>query len=715
MKRLFSFLFLLLLLYVSTLSGAIALVQSSATADGTTPVTSSFTNTPTSGNLLVCYAIGSTGIANASIANGWTLAVSALRGSTNTVSIWYKVAGASESKDVTITWTDSTFTTIKAFEYSGLTAPVLDKIANHDGDTMTTSWSSGTTATTTAPIELCVAAFRVVAPVSAESWSNSFATVWKNDTNWNFIFGSLVTSSAAAMETTISWTTSTKAAGAIATFMSGSGEVLNGASSILGLGMLTTTMGWLHTDGRWIKDSEENTVTLRGVHMYLRKQNEEAKYIAAKAMGANCVRLAFVKYDIENPGANEEDNDKRGLVAMDAAIGWAHDAGLMVILDQQLWSDAVGVYPAPSTFLEDTDLQDEWLAMWQTIVARYVSDPTVIGIDLMNEPNCIEGVDVEDHHLWEPIAETAVTALKLINPNLLFCVAGWGTLLIPGFDDVDFLQTSNVVYTEHIYYDTSEGLPLPEWAQAWRKAYSTGDLSGGLSAFTDYLDDRFTVFTDQDIPVWIGEIGFLTTDPYWQTQMEDELTLLDQLGLSYTLFCYGVHGWALPFDIVDEDYVLTTIGTLYSDFIQGDFIYGAGELLGLGILTIDGMNYAYASSPLLGVGILTSSAKSYLNGNSSLLGLGIMTSLAKSYLNGDSSLLGLGILASSAKSYLNGSSPILGLGILSATGGFYINAKASFLGLGIMKIWPEEDDEDTLIIKVIKKVIKKIIKNIIKR
>ena len=102
------------------------------------------------------------------------------------------------------------------------------------------------------------------------------------------------------------------------------------------------------------------------------------------------------------------------------------------------------------------------------------------------------------------------------------------------------------------------------------------------------------------------------------------------------------------------------------------FVFGAGELLGLGMLTIDGMNYAYASSPLLGLGIITSSAKSYLNGTSSILGLGILT----------------------------------------ATGGFYIDAKASFLGVGIMIVW---DEEDTLIIKVIKKVIKKVTKRAIIR
>jgi hypothetical protein len=200
---------------------AIAWVQSSIGGWGTTPVTSSFTNTPTQGNLLVCYAQGSTVIGNASLANGWTFVNSALRGATATISLWYKIAGAAESKDITVTWTSSASTTVKGFEYSGFTVPVLDKTAKTDttGSTVT-SRSSGTTASISVAVELCVAAVNMGNTVSSESWSNSFATRWRDTATPLHVVSDLVTSSTGAYETTLSWTTARLAGGLIATFMS---------------------------------------------------------------------------------------------------------------------------------------------------------------------------------------------------------------------------------------------------------------------------------------------------------------------------------------------------------------------------------------------------------------------------------------------------------------------------------------------------------------
>jgi hypothetical protein len=320
---------------------------------------------------------------------------------------------------------------------------------------------------------------------------------------------------------------------------------------------------WLHTKGALIKDSSGNVVILRGVNMFIRLQNERAKFMSARAAGANVVRLMLWKCDIETPGSNDTGNDKlgndlRGLAAIDDAIGWAHDAGLMVILEQHIWSDAVA--PAPNSFLSLPTLQAQWLAMWRLVVNRYKNDPTVIGIDLMNEPNCIPGVSIDQREAWETIAKNAVFDLKSYNPNLLFFVEGWWS--VPGWEDTEFLKSPNIVYSEHIFYEGAP-LPLPEWEQPWRIAYSLGDLTNGHDLLSQYMDSRFTVFTNQGIPVWIGEVGFLTRLPYWQHQMEDELALLDQRGIGYAAFVYGTSRWGLEYDIVDASYNLTTVGRVY--------------------------------------------------------------------------------------------------------------------------------------------------------
>jgi len=180
-------------------------------------VTASFVSTPTEGNLMIALGRGSTdGSTRASI-SGWTNAVYTMTISTaNTMGIWYKVAGASEPKDVTLDWTSSTTTYLAIEEWTGLMATPLDKVANVDNTGLVTSKSSGTTDTTTVADELCLAGFGLGTIVSEETWSNSFTLECVY--NHKFFLGSRIVSSTGTYETTLSWTTSVLAGGLIATF-----------------------------------------------------------------------------------------------------------------------------------------------------------------------------------------------------------------------------------------------------------------------------------------------------------------------------------------------------------------------------------------------------------------------------------------------------------------------------------------------------------------
>ena len=198
---------------------AISKVQDAAfIQEADASVTKSFPNTPTEGNLMIALGRGSTdGSTNASI-SGWTNAVYTTTGTTaNTLGLWYKVAGAAESKDVTLNWTDSITTYLVIEEWTGLSATPLDKIANVDNSGGVTSKSSGTTDTTTVDDELCMAGFGMGNTVSAESWSNSFVQEYVNAGHL-FFLGSLIVSSTGTYETTLSWTTTRVCGGLIATF-----------------------------------------------------------------------------------------------------------------------------------------------------------------------------------------------------------------------------------------------------------------------------------------------------------------------------------------------------------------------------------------------------------------------------------------------------------------------------------------------------------------
>lgn len=607
-----------------------------------TSVTASFSTTPTPGNLLI--ALGRSGgsvIANASIP-GWSLACSSLIVSGgSTLGLWYKVVGAGEAKDVTLSWTNSTVTKVIIEEWSGLSLAPLDQTASaHDTGSTVTNRSSGTTPPTTFPDELCLAGFGLGDTVSAESWSHSFAREYRESATPMFLLGAKIVSTTGTCETTLSWTTARRAGGLIATFkaqttaaptvrttfvssiakttVSGGGNVTaDGGSTVTGRGVCWNTTGtptitdphthdgsgtgaftssltgltegtkyyiraWstnangvgtaygkefvfvtitdayheglYHTDGRWIKDHAGRIVTLKGVNVYARLQNEEAKFAAAKALGANVIRLAFWKSDIESPGARTG-QDYRGLAALDDAIGWAKAHGLKVILDQHIWT--TNVEPCPPAFFTDTSLQESWLAMWALVLNRYSNEPTVIGIDPMNEP-WATGVGPAYRDEWEAIVMNAVTIFKTINPRLLYFVEGWSPIQIPSWrtNNIAVLKQANVVYSDHLYYN-------PAGSLAWNVAYRNEGVNAGHAAFSAYVTAMYKYWLDNDIPLWLGEIGFDPSHIHWQEQMEYELSLLNSLEISYTLFVFGVNTWSLSYDIVDAAYNLTPVGELY--------------------------------------------------------------------------------------------------------------------------------------------------------
>ena len=197
---------------------AISLVQGPTYGSGTGTATASFTNTPTEGNLLVVLIrTGEVNFNNTTVA-GFTKAVETLTDTARALAIFYKTAGASESKDVVGSCAGIGMRLVIQ-EWSGLVGPILDKVADvDDTGSAVTSRSSGTTATITKSEELLISGQSPAGLTSGESLSNSFTLSY--GTNAMFM-GYRVAAAAATYETTLSWTTSRQCGGCIATFMVG--------------------------------------------------------------------------------------------------------------------------------------------------------------------------------------------------------------------------------------------------------------------------------------------------------------------------------------------------------------------------------------------------------------------------------------------------------------------------------------------------------------
>ena len=147
------------------------------------------------------------------------------------------------------------------------------------------------------------------------------------------------------------------------------------------------------------------------------------------------------------------------------------------------------------------------------LAQRYAGNPTVVGVDLHNEPReqatWGDGNPLTD---WEAAAERAGAAIQTVNPDLLIIVEGitkyddgdpdtsewyWqgGNLQGARQHPVDLLVANKLVYSPHDY-------PNSVYTQPWFQA-------------ADYADKLQTVFDGQwgyiaregIAPILIGEIG----------------------------------------------------------------------------------------------------------------------------------------------------------------------------------------------------------------
>jgi hypothetical protein len=193
------------------------LIQSKVAAATTANLTATFDAAPTNGNTLIAVVswVGNAGFTVTP--SGWTQVVFQGGATHGFISIYYKVAGASEPAAVNFQVTTSGVGNLSVLEYAGLSATPLDKSAGA-GPTFAASISSGTTATTATANELLIAAVATpeLTRTYSNTWTNGFAQLWVNNRQE---LASQVVSATGAYSTTEAWAGgSAWGIGVIATF-----------------------------------------------------------------------------------------------------------------------------------------------------------------------------------------------------------------------------------------------------------------------------------------------------------------------------------------------------------------------------------------------------------------------------------------------------------------------------------------------------------------
>ena len=293
------------------------------------------------------------------------------------------------------------------------------------------------------------------------------------------------------------------------------------AASDAGMGP-PSAPGYLRTQGSKIVDSANRVVRITGINWFGMETSNFAPHglwmrsLASlldqiKTLGYNTLRLPYCS-QLFDPGSqpNGIDASKNsdlvgisGLGLMDKIVMGAKSRGLKVILDRhrpdsnmqsELWYT--------SAYSEQRLIDD-----WKMLVQHYKNEPTVIGVDLHNEPHGAatwgDGNMATD---WRLAAERIGNAVLSVNPNLLIIVEGvekyqntpgwWGGNLRGAKAAPVRLSVANrLVYSAHDY-------PQSVYAQPW---FMAADYPSNLPSV---WDDAWGYLVDENIaPVWVGEFG----------------------------------------------------------------------------------------------------------------------------------------------------------------------------------------------------------------
>jgi hypothetical protein len=240
---------------------------------------------------------------------------------------------------------------------------------------------------------------------------------------------------------------------------------------------------------------------------------------------------------------------------MDSLVSLAKAKGLAVVFDlRQAFSAQVSskprnvcntsgtpawLYPGGSgsaqaakcAFLEGTtpagapeDIWTGFAAMWHMVAARYADDPTVVGLDMVNEPYPPRGSCSPSQIRVQDLYAIVGRAIRSISPNvlLIFEDAGPGDALSGQFELTSPPPFPNVVYSYHLYQ--------PNWSiggqldQAyWRRAQAWG------------------------VPVLVGEFnafgyaapGSPRQDPNWQADTLAAIGSWRARGVSWNIWAYS--------------------------------------------------------------------------------------------------------------------------------------------------------------------------------
>lgn len=310
----------------------------------------------------------------------------------------------------------------------------------------------------------------------------------------------------------------------------------------------------MRTEGSSIIDGSGDVVVIRAVAWFGMETSNcaphglwsislDAGMAEIAELGFNTVRLPFSNECIAasaTTSINEQLNpDLIGLTPlelMDRVIESAAHHGLAVMLDRH----RPGSGAQSALWYTPQYSEQQWISDWTALAKRYLDVPTVIAVDLHNEPHASACWGCGDPATdWHAAATRAGNAVLAVNPGLLIVVEGvekssdgsstwWGGGLsdvarAPVALDVD----GRVVYSPHDY-------PASIFRQAW---FDAPDYPANLDSV--WTRNWGFIARNDLAPVLVGEFGTrleTESDADWLAEL---VGYIDSNDLSFSYWSFN--------------------------------------------------------------------------------------------------------------------------------------------------------------------------------
>jgi hypothetical protein len=299
------------------------------------------------------------------------------------------------------------------------------------------------------------------------------------------------------------------------------------------------TLSWLHTDGRWIKYSNGTVITLAGVawqeldYKTTLNQDPTVRADQMKAMGVNSVRLTLNSaFWYSTPSYP---------TLVDKIIQLLAQRGIYTILDfhcgvadYSKWTDdakaAVLANPAA------------WINWWRVIATRYENQSAAPIYGLFNEPPYPTATynQTQLDQIWRNAALQAIQAIHSINPKVVILVDStrYAANAVAEFYN-NPLPAANIVYVVHRYYHYDIGY------ETYANSYAAGNIGIARTQMETFYQSVLFNMMNKGYPVLLEEFGSLTSDPYWNAQLQDLYVILKKYDVGFNQWVWDTYDYGL--------------------------------------------------------------------------------------------------------------------------------------------------------------------------